>query len=471
MRVVLGIEDFGKLKTAKVTLGGCSVFIGNNNSGKTYIMQLLYGVMKNLPKYLKDTEICGTYLQELQTQTETGSIIIDASSGGWMEQFINAVLQKYKEQIVLDTFYEPLEIGSIQIQLFIEEQERYEYLIYDPGNPEAYSSGVFEQLPDDSKRAVERLIQKNAAVLSKDMLCLLIPIHLSEQGKEPAQYYPVVAKRWLPSVLVRLTVDFFINGSLDQLFLPASRTGLLMLYKEYFAAKTDEAVRLSVDGSLYPNSKKMGITQPVYDFLRFMQTFGLHGDADVNSGLIRFLEEHLIEGKILIDLRNQPVYQAQGAKRELPLYLSSSMINELMPVLYVLQSAEQPKYLVWDEIETSLHPQKQMELARLLSRMSNAGFSMAVSTHSDTMAAKINNLCLLSFSQLLNGKRVEILKQTGLSEADLFQDQIHVYQFENDSSGRSFVRELDYDEVTGYQFTLFQDSVEKLFHETRLILE
>ena len=92
-----------------------------------------------------------------------------------------------------------------------------------------------------------------------------------------------------------------------------------MLYKEYFAAKTDEAVRLSVDGSLYPNSKKMGITQPVYDFLRFMQTFGLHGDADVNSGLIRFLEEHLIEGKILIDLRNQPVYQAQGAKRELPL--------------------------------------------------------------------------------------------------------------------------------------------------------
>ena len=131
MRVVLGIEDFGKIKTAKVTLGGCSVFIGNNNSGKTYIMQLLYGVMKNLPKYLKDTEICGTYLQELQTQTETGSIIIDASSGGWMEQFINAVLQKYKEQIVLDTFYEPLEIGSIQIQLFIEEQERYEYLIYE----------------------------------------------------------------------------------------------------------------------------------------------------------------------------------------------------------------------------------------------------------------------------------------------------------------------------------------------------
>lgn len=60
----------------------------------------------------------------------------------------------------------------------------------------------------------------------------------------------------------------------------------------------------------------------------------------------------------------------------------------------------------------------------------------AVSTHSDTMAAKINNLCLLSFSQGLKGKRAEILKKAGLEEADLFKEKIHVYQFENDTSGK-----------------------------------
>lgn len=112
-----------------------------------------------------------------------------------------------------------------------------------------------------------------------------------------------------------------------------------------------------------------------------------------------------------------------------------------------------------------------MELARLLSRMSNAGFTMIVSTHSDTMAAKINNLCLLSFSQLVKGKRAEILNKAGLEEADLFQDRIHVYQFLQDDSGKSVMKESEYDEVTGYTFTLFQDSVEKLFQETRLILE
>ncbi|MDE7311694.1 MAG: ATP-binding protein [Eubacterium sp.] len=478
MRVVLGILDFGKIKSAKVSLGGFSVFIGNNNSGKTYVMQLLYGVMKNLSKYLSDTDLCAKYLQRLQQQAETGIITIDASSFGWMEQFLNAVLQKYKEQVVLDTFYEPIEIGQMDVRLTLEEDEHYEFLVYDPDHPEKYRNALFEQLSDKNKQTIEKMIRDQGIFPAYNKPCVLFQVCVSQHKKELVRISFCDSKKEIPSVLVRLVTDYFAaDGFSGQLFLPASRTGLLMLYKEFFAAKTDEAVRLSVNGSLsvneslYPKSKKMGITQPVYDFLRFMQTFSLNRNTSFNSDFVRFIEEHLIEGRILIDQRNQPVYQAQGAKQELPLYLSSSMINELMPVLYVLQSVEQPKYLIWDEIETSLHPQKQMELARLLSRMSNAGFLMAVSTHSDTMAAKINNLCLLSFSQLLNGKRAEILKQTGLSEADLFQEKIHVYQFEHDNAGRSFVRELEYDEVTGYQFTLFHDSVEKLFQETRLILE
>lgn len=66
--------------------------------------------------------------------------------------------------------------------------------------------------------------------------------------------------------------------------------------------------------------------------------------------------------------------RVMAANRGIPLYLSSSMINELAPAFYVLQSASWKDYLIWDEIDTSLHPQKQMELVRLLSRMSNHGF-------------------------------------------------------------------------------------------------
>lgn len=44
----LNVENFGKIKSASVELNGYSIFVGDNNSGKTYLMQLIYGVVESL---------------------------------------------------------------------------------------------------------------------------------------------------------------------------------------------------------------------------------------------------------------------------------------------------------------------------------------------------------------------------------------------------------------------------------------
>ncbi len=390
-----------------------------------------------------------------------------------LEKFLNEILQKYKEKIILDTFFEEIEISQIYVRFLIEENEKFELLFFHGNDHGEKWDDVFEHLSKDEKiGVVQRDKDLRTSQIDETVFTMRV-FRIMNENRKLIQSYMFPAK-FMQSLLGQIPGEFMLDFSPGNLFLPASRTGLLMLYKEFFASKADETVkmlRLEENNRDYIKYRKMNITQPVYDFLRFLQTFTPELNALKKEDLIQFIEEHLIEGRILIDQRNQPVYQTQGAQRGFPLYLSSSMVNELTPILYVLQSALQPGKLIWDEIETSLHPQKQMELARLLSRMCNAGFSMIVSTHSDSMAAKINNLCLLSFSQSLNGKRAEILKKSGLEEADLFKERIHVYQFENSDSGKSLVRELEYDEVTGYQFSLFQDAVEKLFQETRLILE
>lgn len=469
MKIILDIKNFGKVKSAEIIMGGLSVFIGNNNSGKTYIMQLIYGIRKNLAKYLSDADLCCRYLQRLEQQADTGRVQIDAGTIGEVETFINAVLQKYKENIVLDTFHEVIEIGGIYVRLLMEEEERFEWMIYRQDDSEVQLGEILSQMDEKIKILMEDLKAKD---LLQQVSCVLYKFHMNANEEVIANRI-YVRDVSICSEIVCMTIDSFIDEFDDTLFLPASRTGLFMLYKEFFANKADEAVkalRIEDFERDRSGSQKLGITKPVYDFLRFLQTYRPQKDAGENGELMRFIEEHLIEGRILIDQAGQPVYQAQRGERKIPLYLSSSMVNELTPVLFVLQNDF--KYLIWDEIETSLHPQKQMELARLLSRMSNAGYSMIVSTHSDTMAAKINNLCLLSFSPLLRGKkRADILKKADLEEADLFKDRIHVYQFENKDMGYSSVRELVYDEVTGYEFSLFNDSVEKLLEETRLILE
>lgn len=470
MKIILGIKNFGKVKSAEISIGGFSVFVGNNNSGKTYIMQLIYGICNNLTRYFSDADLCSRYLQPMDQQAESGRVRIDAGNIELAEAFINAVLEKYKEEIVSDTFYKEIEIGSIYVRLLIEEEERFEWLVCHKGAGNELFDELQFRSADFFKPVIETIMKEE--VLKDHNGCILSKFHNlngieNQEDLSVHLQYKQISSKLVASLVNRMAYDYK-----EPLFLPPSRTGLFMLYKDFFASKADEAVEMFGAGAFrkdYKKSNNLGITKPVYRFLRFLQTFRPHGESDQNSGLIHFLEEHLIDGKIVIDQADQPVYQAEGTQQALPLYLSSSMVNELAPILYVLQSDY--KYLIWDEIETSLHPQKQMELACLLSRMSNAGFSMIVSTHSDTIAAKINNLCLLSFSRLLRGKRAEILKKTGLEEADLFKERIHVYQFENDDSGHSSVRELEYDEVTGYQFSLFNDSVEQLLEETRLILE
>jgi predicted ATPase len=74
--------------------------------------------------------------------------------------------------------------------------------------------------------------------------------------------------------------------------------------------------------------------------------------------------------------------------------LVSSMINEVAPLALAISSTRRYNCLIIDEVEASLHPQKQLELVRFLNRLNNKNMSLIVSTHSDTFVSKANNLYL-----------------------------------------------------------------------------
>ena len=50
MKIVLGVKKFGKIKEANIDISNFTIFVGNNNSGKSYMMQLIYGVLKEIPR-------------------------------------------------------------------------------------------------------------------------------------------------------------------------------------------------------------------------------------------------------------------------------------------------------------------------------------------------------------------------------------------------------------------------------------
>lgn len=474
MQIIMGVRNFGKIEYAEVDIDGFSVFVGNNNSGKTYLMQLIYGVRTRLRKYAKDFE--SIYLDRIRKAAENKRVILDADTAKDLEAFVNEVLKKNKEKIVQEIFHESLSIEQLYIRLLFEKDEKLEYLLWHKEDKEKILREIEKNLHMSQEERREIIEDLGGLQLGGDHLTVVSLTNYILHGEKETRGVSIsisAEEQKLFQKAVNECLDLITDRFSTILFVPASRTGLLMLYKEFFAHKADEAVQIVGTGEVKDSEAvNMGLTQPVYEFIRFIQTFQTdRRTMEKNEKLIQFMEDHLLEGKVYQGQGNQSFYQSREVDQAIPLYLSSSMINELTPAFYALQSTRQKDFLIWDEIETSLHPQKQMELVRLLSRMNNHGIRLIVSTHSDAMATKINNLCMLSYSESLKSRRWELLEKVGLEPEDLLQKKIHIYQFTNEDHGKSHVTELLYNEFTGYEFTQFNDSVEKLFKETKLIME
>ena len=50
MKLFVYVKNFGKIREAKIDISNFTIFVGNSNSGKTYMMQLIYGILDRLKR-------------------------------------------------------------------------------------------------------------------------------------------------------------------------------------------------------------------------------------------------------------------------------------------------------------------------------------------------------------------------------------------------------------------------------------
>ena len=206
------------------------------------------------------------------------------------------------------------------------------------------------------------------------------------------------------------------------------------------------------------------IIQNIFTSMMFNYIWPPHYDKTKTSKELIFFEEHLIEGHISLNKQEGLFYNSKNENEKVPMYLASSMINEVAPLVLAITSKRMFKRLIIDEAEASLHPQKQLELVRFFNRLNNNGMKLIISTHSDTFVSKLNNLYLLFEMVKINGE--DILKQFELEKEDLISaENLYVYEVVNKSNGKSVVNEINPDKNTGYQFDLFTRSAMHIYEE------
>lgn len=453
MKIFIGVENYGKIKQAEIELGNLTIFVGNNNSGKTLMMQLMYGVLGELTESYEAGKVDGAIV-------EGDEIRFGQKWFENLEQDINHYLERNKENIVQKIFHTELGIERLYIR-FVYEGDLYRCQCTEEILEANWEEAVF--LPE------ERYFSSVNYYMSNDYVkeyCTSMAIYAK------ALAWKEVYKRATRGVIL-LVLKMW--GNENKLFLPASRTGMLLLYKSFFAerSKLNEREIIYSQNEAGKDGNELGLTEPVYDFLRFLLQFQPNEQMmKDNAELIAFVENHLIDGK-LENRGDEIYYMPQQSEMRIPLYMSSSLVNELAPLVRLFSSAKKYKYIFYDEIETCIHPLKQGELARLIIRTVNSGKRMIVSTHSDTMAVKLNNLLVLANKQYMQGNIGDLLDEMGLEKEDLLKTQdVHVYQFTNQSDGTSCVEELEcvYEPGVGYDFSLFMKNLDQMYAETEILM-
>ena len=255
------------------------------------------------------------------------------------------------------------------------------------------------------------------------------------------------------------------------IYLPASRSGIMLLYADYLANNMKPEISVIYENGEEIFENEYGLTAPVYDFLMFLLK---HKDSEnpepYKEEILDFRNENIINGS-LAKVGNTMRYTPESSDGSLPIYLSSSLISELAPICQILSGINNIDYIFYDEIETCQHPTKQLQLARMLIRMVNAGYNMIVSTHSDTMAAAINNLITLSWKK--DSKR--FAEELGYNEDDLIENSdVHAYQFKIDEvTGKTKVEEISshFSLGVGFDFDIFNKTNDKIYQDAVKLAE
>ena len=183
-------------------------------------------------------------------------------------------------------------------------------------------------------------------------------------------------------------------------------------------------------------------------------------DKEPVARIAEYLEESILRGGVVeVQLPGVP---PPGEGLSLPLHRASAAVSELAPLILFLKYIVNPgDLLILEEPESHLHPAAQLQMARGIARLVNAGLKVIITTHSGDFTGQINNLLRMSNS---NEKTSRSL---GLEHEDcLSPEQVSAYGFRFDSGlGGAVNYPLPVGSDVGIEDEEFLPVAELLYHQ------
>lgn len=446
----LKVSGYGKIESAEIETAPLTLFVGDNNSGKSYLMSLLWGI-RNLGGEL-------LYANVNSEKTETYDRL-----WSWVKKQVDAAMELGVHTVPAS------EIGD-ELQIVLQERikqnrEKFVKAIFNSSDVEIEELQIeLTELADISLNFRFQEFGGSMGIALTDASNSGIRLALSEKeqatGILDEETYRYIVDKLMAMVLD--SHDGWLNG---KIYFPAARTGF-MLTKDII----NKVSRRTTFNVAEEQEAMVPFVRPINQFLDVINDLAFDGKSNEDfAEIAQYLESSMADGTVEMSAlpNKEAMYVPNGKMAGMPLRITSAVVTELSPLILILKHKRYIDALFYEEPEMCLHPQLQQKMGRVLCRMVNAGVQMNVTTHSDIILQHVNNMIRLSGRE----DREEICHQLGYTARDLLSPQkVKVYQLKAVAGGKTKVEELNCGE-NGFAVPTFNDALDRIMDEAYVIQE
>lgn len=441
------VQNLGVLKDGEVNLDRpLTVFTGPNNSGKTYMSNVIYGIysqrfFENKSKYFANYIDELILNQSIEISTDeffnnfAKEIGADFSSG--IKKNLTQVFALPKDfftKTKIDITISPLQLAQIPIPTH-QKRERLNELT--------------------SFGQVVIYFQKNENGKSLKISFEIIESHLSATTSVLSQDYQNFIRSAIESVFIQ-------RVRLACIYIVPERKGLELLASNFLIYQQNVILSNKFKKSAI-KPLPLALNDNLYAIANRNWLVLAEQRANVFAKIAHEIENALLGGSIELHEDNN-VYFSVKNEKPIPLHIASSSVKSLTAFILALKYEVSENYLLLiDEPEMNLHPRNQRILARYLAKLANAGLRLVVSTHSDYILHELNNMILLTTVPEKRAERKgEIMENWKIAEDMLLApEKIRLYSFENGG-----IEEINWVKDEGFRIKPIEDTINDLQNET-----
>lgn len=471
--MLIKIRNFGPIKEFDFDLDKDLIAIfGKNNIGKSYAISASYLLIKNLlqPSLInrinlgrsdldgkkidnlvndiKNRFLANTETREIEISSDIELLLKSEFSRHFIEEIQQSFMATFEEinylnnQLSQENFGIYLSTDQIELKLEIEDENI-----------------IIKEINILGQKVLVEQSQRNRKLKYKTNIIVL---YLSQNDK--------IFSENIVELIIEFLADFYrsIQKKLDIFsspqnihYLPASRSGLYQALNAFSRI----FVELSKKRHLLKSKIEIPVlSEPISDYFLKLSEIEVRQRKRVSPDILSIvdkIEQIILQGQVIFDERTKKLfYKSVQTGLELDVSLASSMVSEISPIVAYLKyiiafqvplrryNQEKMAYLFIEEPEAHLHPEVQIQLMEIFAELAQAGVKIVMTSHSNYMFNKMNNLIL--------GKKLA---------ADIAQ----IIVFKETPEG-SIATNIPIDEL-GADDENFLDAAEQLFNEKIELIE